>query len=53
MPKMIVRPSGGIVFESTKEEREVRAMKEDLRKELDAVKGLKEELLNLKKTLEG
>jgi hypothetical protein len=53
MPNMKIHSSGGIVFESTKEEREVRAMKQELREELDEAKKLKEELLNLKKEMEG
>lgn len=49
----IHKQSGGIVFVPTKEELEVRELKNTLKNEIDEVKQLKQELLNIKKEMEG
>jgi len=49
MPNMkIHHPSGGIVFVPTKEEKEIRDLKETLRNEIEEVRKLKEELLKMR-----
>jgi hypothetical protein len=54
MPHMhIHRESGGIVFTPTKEEREILEMKRTLKQELEDVRKLKEELLQMKKEMAG
>jgi len=51
MPEMRVHSSGGIVFVPTKEEREIRNLKQSLKDEIDEARSLKEELLKIKNEL--
>lgn len=45
MPEMSIHKSGGIVFTPTKEEQELRDLKEQLRKEISEIQKIKEEIL--------
>jgi hypothetical protein len=47
MPEMHIHRSGGIVFSPTKEEQEIRNLKDELRKEITEVQKLKEEILSM------
>jgi hypothetical protein len=53
MPHMQVHRSGGIVFVPTKEERELRQLKDSLKQEIEDVRNLKQELLQMKNDLQG
>lgn len=44
MPEMRVHSSGGIVFYPTKEEKEVLDLKQSLRSELDEVRAMKDDI---------
>lgn len=51
MPEMKMHKSGGIVFVPTKEEKEIRELKNTLKSELEEVRGLKEELISMKEMM--
>jgi hypothetical protein len=53
MPEMRVHRSGGIVFHPTKEERELRQLKHSLKQELENAQKLTQELIQMKKELQG
>jgi ribosomal 50S subunit-associated protein YjgA (DUF615 family) len=47
MPEMNVHKSGGIVFTPTKEEQEILNLKSELRREIEEIQKLKEELRSM------
>lgn len=49
MPYMDKRPSGGIVFRMTKQEREIHDMKRNLKNQIDEVEKLKHQLYDIVK----
>jgi ArsR family metal-binding transcriptional regulator len=47
MPEMSIHKSGGIVFTPTKEEQEIRNLKNELRREIEEAKKLTEQLRSM------
>ena len=53
MAEMKVHRSGGIVFVPTKEEREIRELRQTLKSEIDEVRSMKQEMIDQLKQMRG
>lgn len=53
MPKMHIHPSGGIVFTPTREENEIQKLKDTLKREIEEVQKLKQEILLMSDGMRG